>query len=99
MWGQWIGTIEGTNKGIVSLCIDRDSPFAGRIVVGDFSPDISSLHAKTTIKQNGDLITGEITDFISFSPQNFPAPQQFLPDTDSLPQKGKFTGKLEGNLL
>jgi hypothetical protein len=99
MWGQWIGAIGGTNTALVSLSIDRDSPFAGRIIVGDISRNHLSFHAWTTIKQNGDLITGEITDFISFSPQNFPAPQQFLPDTGSLPKKGKFTGKLEENLL
>ena len=99
MWGQWIGTIAGTNKGLVSLSIDRDRPFTGRIVVGDFSPDISSFHAKTTIKQNGDLITGELTDFISFFPQNFPSPLPFFHGTDSLPKKGQFRGKLEGNLL
>jgi hypothetical protein len=99
MWGQWIGSIKGTNNGIVSLVIDRDSPFAGRIVVGDFSSDRSSFHARTTIKQNGDQITGELTEFNTFTPQNFPFNQHFPPDTDSLPKKGNFRGKLEGNLL
>ncbi len=96
MWGQWIGQIEGTNTGLVSLSIDRDSPFAGRIVVGDTSPAISSFHAKTTVKQDGNQITAKLTDFTPITLQNFPSREHSLP---YLPKKGQFTGKLEGNLL
>ena len=71
MWGQWIGTIAGTNKGKVSLSIDRDSPYIGRIVVGDFDLNISPFHAKTTWTQKGNQITAELTEFTPFYSTEF----------------------------
>ncbi len=99
MWGQWIGTIGGTNNGVVSLSIDRDSPFIGRIVVGDFNSDISPFHAMAILNQAGEKITAELTEFTPFTLQNFPFHHHLPPDTDSFPKKGKITGKLEGSFM
>ena len=42
MWGQWIGSIKGTNQGSIILSIDHDRPYTGRISLHDQTGDRAS---------------------------------------------------------
>ncbi len=36
MWGQWIGGIDGTNQGFLTLNLDKDRAPRGRLLIADY---------------------------------------------------------------
>lgn len=66
MWrGQWIGFIEGTNRGFLSLNIE-DSLTNASIVVADDDPKKLNFYAHVDFKVNGKNIQGTLSNFLIF---------------------------------
>lgn len=70
MWGQWLGRINGeTNAGHLTLNIDRDKPYSGRILVLDDEPKNLSFAADLAMTQRNEQLSGTLSNFIPLDPE------------------------------
>jgi hypothetical protein len=63
MWGQWIGQFNGTNSGLLTLNIDQDRPYTGRLLVVDSDLQKVSFHAKVSLRVSDSRLDGQLQDF------------------------------------
>lgn len=62
--GQWIGKTSGTLKGLVTLNIDLQNPFAGRFLFKDYDTPPKDFHARVELRTEGEnKITGTLDTF------------------------------------
>lgn len=95
MWGQWIGNINGTNRGVVTLNIDADSPGEGVLLVHDDNPNLrfaADVSLSTTTDQT---VEGELR-FKSQFP--FSRPISLPPDV-RVAQRGAISGGINGDVI
>lgn len=95
MWGQWCGSISGTNTGSVIINIDKDSPNKGRVLVSDNDPNVASFHADITISVSNDSFTADINNFVLYSSMSDLNERSQL--LSSLPSYARLSGVIENN--
>lgn len=87
MWGQWRGSITGTNNGQLVLNIDKDNPGVGRMQVAD---NVSPHSAVVLIGGDSTTLTATLGDF---------EPHSVLPQGVRLPQKGDIQASISGLII
>ncbi len=97
MWGQWLGRIEGSNKAVIMLNIDSDSPFMGALSASDFDPKKPSFHTTVQLKRKENIIAGTLSQFSLFSFNIDPATAE--KEQSQLPSSGAIDGAINGNKI
>lgn len=95
MWGQWLGNIDGTNQAIITLNIDRDSPFVGALTVAENDLARASFHATITLTLNDNVVYGKLSQFTAFD--YYPKPTTQVSGNSTLPTTASLEGKLIKN--
>jgi len=95
VWGQWIGSIKGTNQGSIILSIDHDRPYTGRISLHDQTGDRASQIISVELNISGKNINGKLYDFI-------PLDDNYLPRLDLIneawnPKSGSLSGTISND--
>lgn len=97
MWGQWIGTLDGSNRRRVILNIDRNQPFNGCIVVAYDDQPNQSFQARIVLEREGDDIKGDIYNFNLFSYE--PDPAKRSAEVAASRMKGVLKGTVSKNTI
>ena len=97
MWGQWIGTISGTNTGVITLNIDNRTPKSGVIMIADDVPELSA-NAKISLQNNSGEIFGTMYDFFTSGMYRPEITEKKLMDV-ALPHTGEIKGTLKGDIF
>lgn len=96
--GQWLGILlGGTNDGLVTLNIDKDTPNSGVILVFDHDTNKASTISDVRLKFEGNTVHGELSNFAAHlhawhSPADYGSFKNNIPDT------AKFTATVDENL-
>jgi hypothetical protein len=88
LYGQWLGTIQGTNDGYIMLSIDQDRPTIGWLQVYDNGQLTSAI---VTLTVNGQNVTGAFNNYFIHG-------NNARPDI-TMPNVGHFDGTLTGQTL
>lgn len=73
--GQWIGSIEGTNKGFLRIDVDHDRQFTGGVFVSD---NVLPFACRASFVQNQQNIDVTLSDFVPWQ----------TPGNNTIPQNG-----------
>lgn len=90
MWGQWLGEVNGTNTGFITINIDEDRNDHGRLLFRDYgAPGLSASIALTT---QGDLVSAELSNFVA-------DPTDVVEDRFIIPHSGTLHGQFDGTKI
>src|ERR1017187_387081 len=99
--GQWVGRLEGTNRGFVTLNLEPDNGLGGRALFTDDNISLGCTCARVRLQLSEQRLSGELYDFLVFDPRTSRLDtkeklQDSFPDV-RFPKAGRINGIVEGS--